>query len=84
MTRFTVIWTRNAEANLANIWVNAVDPAAVAAASDTIDLELSNNPASLGTPVREGFFRLSRSPLEVLFSVREPDRIAEIEFVRHL
>jgi plasmid stabilization system protein ParE len=84
MTRFTVVWTRTAEANLANIWMNAHDPAAVSAAADTIDVELSQNPASIGSPDREGMFRLSRPPLEVLFSVREPDRIAEIEYVRHL
>jgi hypothetical protein len=84
MSRFTVVWTRDAVARLANIWMNAVDPAAVAAAADRIDDELLNDPLHIAEPAREGFFRLERAPLTVLFSVREADRVVSIEFVRHL
>ena len=81
MSRFTVVWTRDAVGRLANVWMNAVD---VAAAADRIDAELANNPLGTGDPVREGLFRIEYAPLSVIFSVREPDRVVMIEFVRHL
>ena len=54
MSRFTVVWTPDAEAELANIWMNAGDPAAVSAAADTIDAELANNPLGIGESGERG------------------------------
>lgn len=84
MNRFTVVWMPDAEGELANIWMNAGNPAAVTAAANRIDAELASDPIGTGESIREGIFRLERRPLVVLFTVRESDCVVEIESIRHL
>ncbi len=72
--RFTVVWVMFAQNELARIWNNASDRAAVTAAANRIDLLLQRDPASKGES-RGGSTRvLFETPLAVTFRVSELDR----------
>jgi hypothetical protein len=71
---FTVIWVNRAEQELANVWLNASDPAAITAAADRIDRLLQRDPLGVGES-RAGPNRiLFEGPLGVLYQVIEPTR----------
>jgi plasmid stabilization system protein ParE len=78
MTRYTVVWPRDAEEDLADAWLNAPDRNAVTAAAIAIDKKLSENAATKGLEVSEGLRAFYEAPLRVLFAVREGDRIVEV------
>jgi hypothetical protein len=82
MTRYTVTYTRTAFNALAGQWLNADDRRAVTLAGDEIDRQLSVDAPNKGELQREGFRRLVVSPLEVLFTVEEDDRLVTIWSVR--
>ena len=84
MTRFTVIWRREADNELAEVWLQARDRAAVSNASGAIDRALAEDPAEKGTPAGRGFFTLVIEPLAVLYAVNDDDRIVRVEMVREL
>lgn len=84
MIRFTVTWTQNAQGLLADVWRTSIDRAAVARASDAIDRQLAEHPLGVGAVAAEGFLRFEIAPLAVLYSVQEPDRLVQVEYVRHL
>ncbi len=66
---FTVSWRETALDELADLWNNASDPNAVAAASDLVDEALSRNPLTRGES-RTGNDRLMfEGPLSVWFRV---------------
>jgi plasmid stabilization system protein ParE len=81
MSRFTVVWTREAKDQLADIWTNATDRADVTAAAAAIDAGLLLDVADRGAPLSEGLRKLVVPPLVALFSVSEPDRLVEIAIV---
>jgi hypothetical protein len=71
MRHFTVVWKRSAEADLADIWINAADRAAVTNAVQLIDVKLAESPTEWGEETRatlNGRFSLARSVL------RQPGR----------
>jgi len=69
---YTVDWLPSAEQDLADIWNNASDRAAVSTAADMIDASLKQNPLAVGE-ARSGVTRiLFYSPLAVLFDVDIP------------
>jgi len=78
MTRFTVVSSDIADQSLAEAWLIAREPNAVAAASRVIDYELRFDPGSKGQPVREGLRGIVVPPLKAIFEVRESDRIVEL------
>jgi len=84
MTRYIVTWIESAQAELAQIWIDASDRQAVTAATHAIDKELVEDAATKGSELREGLRELSVSPLRVLFIVREEDRLVEVSKVRYL
>jgi hypothetical protein len=46
--RYTVVWDRDAENELMEIWLDAADRAAVSAAANDIDRELAHDPELKG------------------------------------
>lgn len=78
MTRRTVVWVTAAEAELANIWLASASRADVASTSRAIDIALSENAESLGSPLAEGLFAYDQPPLRVLFEILDDDRMVRI------
>ena len=72
---FTVVWCPSALRDLADIWNNASDRAAVTAASNCIDRLVARDPMAHGEG-REGNLRtLFVPPLAVLYEVNLDDRL---------
>jgi len=82
MNRYTVVWVKSAEDELAELWIAASERRAIAAATHEIDRQLSTDPASKGEPLQEGLRGVTVPPLRVIFWVNDVDRIAEIAVVR--
>jgi hypothetical protein len=78
MTRYTVVWLQDAQAQLSRTWLEAPDRQLVTNAVSAIDAELRTQPHSKGSPLSEGLRKLRVPPLEVAFAVREADRIVEV------
>jgi plasmid stabilization system protein ParE len=75
---FTVVWVMYAQNELARIWNNAPDRAAVAAAANRIDSLLRRNPIALGES-RGGTTRVFfEPPLAITFRISEPDRMVYV------
>jgi hypothetical protein len=76
--KYTVLWTAEAEDELAELWIAAVDRAAVSFAANEIDVILRNDAPEQGES-REGDERiLLVPPLGVLFKVLANDRAAYV------
>ena len=71
--RYTVVWTDAASNELARVWMQAADPAAVRAASNEIDRQLSRNPETRGVEYY-GDRLLVVAPLQATFVVHPDDR----------
>jgi plasmid stabilization system protein ParE len=82
MSRYTVIWLKVAESDLAQIWIDATNRKAVEEAANAIDHELANDAQRKGRPVSEGLYRLYKSPLHILFTVLVADCVVEVVSVR--
>lgn len=82
--RYTVIWLKDAEIELTEIWNDTRDRKEVSKASREIDRLLANDAGRRGKPLQEGLRALDIAPLRVIFSVKEEDRIVEVAFVREL
>jgi plasmid stabilization system protein ParE len=76
--RYTVLWVRRAEEDLAAIWTGAANRNAIASAANTIDALLREDPESRGES-RQGALRiLFVPPLGVDFEVFEEDRLVRV------
>ena len=84
MTRYTVVWLRDATDDLGSVWLSAQDRNAVTAASAEIDRELANDATVKGKPLSEGLRVFDAPPLRAVYSVTEPDRKVEVARVRML
>jgi hypothetical protein len=71
---YTVLWKPAAQQELAQLWINAADRNALAAAADLIDALLHTDPQSLGESRHNDMRILICPPLAVNFKVSEPDR----------
>jgi hypothetical protein len=78
VTRYTVVWVRSAQDELAELWLNASDRNAVTVATHAIDNELRNDAPIKGSELSEGLRSLFEPPLKVIFTVREGDRIVDV------
>src|SRR4051794_7049048 len=78
MTKYTVTWVKSAQNELATIWTQATVKQAVADAADAIDRELSTDASTKGQPATAGLWSFEIDPLQVLFSVSEPDRLVPV------
>jgi plasmid stabilization system protein ParE len=72
--KYTVVWQPTAESMLADIWNNAPDRNAVAAAADRIDTLLERDPLGQGESRIDPFRIMFEPPLVVDYEVREPKR----------
>ncbi len=84
MNRFTVVWVKSAEDDLAELWIASNDRNVVAAATLEIDRQLTTQPRLKGEAVSEGLRALNVPPLRVLFSVTDDDRLVEVSVVRSI
>jgi len=84
MKPFTVVWYRDAQDDLANLWLTAVDPGAVTRSADEIDRRLAHDPISAVEAEHEGLCCLSVAPLVVQFTVDELDRKVTVWTVREV
>jgi hypothetical protein len=82
MTRYTVTWLDEAQAELAQIWVAAKDRQSVTDAANSIDKQLCYDAENKGQPLSEGLRTLYIPPLHVLFAVSDSDRLVEVSSVR--
>jgi hypothetical protein len=78
MRHFTVVWQRPAQEELAELWINAVDRAAVTAVVELIDLRLAESPTEWGKEFPEGLRSLIVAPLKVFFYITEQDRLVTV------
>ena len=84
--RFTVVWTPNAESQLAEIWVDADDAEdahRIASAADHLDEALGGKPTMCGRPSRRmvALRIYEHAPLRVYFSISDPDRKVTVLWV---
>jgi hypothetical protein len=76
--KYTVIWSREAEDDLAELWLDADKRAEITTASQLVDSELREDAHLLGER-RYGRFRVLYSdPIAVDFEIRVEDRIARV------
>ena len=78
MTRYTVVWHRDAREDLARLWIDATDRNALTAAAHQIDIALREDADRKGTELSEGLRQLIAGPIRVLFVVREADRLVDV------
>ena len=70
--RYTVVWLRSAEDELARIWMRAADQQAVQHAADQIDQVLRVSSRARGND-RKGLYQMTVLPLRVVFAVSPDD-----------
>jgi hypothetical protein len=76
--KWTVVYRPPAQDELANVWLSAPDPQAVAAAAEEIDRLLANDPLKVGES-RDGTTRIiTERPLTVLYDVYADDAMVEV------
>ncbi len=72
--KYTVLWSEEAEARLANAWLLAADRESVTVAADQIDAKLKNDALEVGESRDGGRRIVHESPLGVVFSVDVENR----------
>lgn len=76
---FTVVWKPQAERNLADLWIQAADRAALTQGVDSLELRLRANPGQVGESRVDFKSRISlEPPLGIAFRIHEQDRIVEV------
>ena len=66
---------------MANAWLAAADRNAVVAAEAEVARSLASRPGAVGREIHEELRELVAEPLRVVYTVSEPDRIANVERV---
>ena len=75
---FTVVWAREAEAELADICMNVADRGMIAELANMLDRELANDPNVVGES-RQNQQRITYClPLGIQFQVFEADRLVRV------
>lgn len=82
MTRRTVIWLPDAEAQLAEVWLTSDCRNEVTAASQMIDRRLAEDAESIGVDLSEGLRRLDELPLRVIYEILDDDMMVQIASVK--
>jgi hypothetical protein len=78
--RYTVVWTPDAQDQLADAWLRATNPNAVTQAAYQLDQILRDDPDTKGVDFY-GDRLLVAPPLQVIFLVRPDDRLVEVRHV---
>ena len=76
--KYTVIWTRTAEQELVNLWLDASQRAEITQAAHAIDRALANDPETKGESRRGGRRILVEPPMAALVRVVAPDRMVRV------
>ena len=76
--RYTVVWHKLAQDELAELWLAATNREAIRHATDQIDRQLAEWPDEKGTRVSERSRELTYPPLQVLFRILSGDRIVQV------
>lgn len=76
--RYTVIWSAEAERELADIWNDAADRKSIADAANVLDRELAHAPANLGESRPSGLRIAHYLPLGIRFALSEEDRLVRV------
>ena len=76
--KYTVVWVPAALNELATIWSDADDRAAVAAATDEIDRQLGTAPRLAGESRDGGRRVLWAGPIAIDYEIAEEDRIVAV------
>lgn len=84
MTRYTVVWSKSAQDELADIWLHSTDRRHVSGATREVDKQMSEYALAKGVDLSEGLRAHFVAPLRVIYWVREDDRVVEILRVRRL
>ena len=82
--KFTVVWMASAQRELARLWTDQADRAAITAAANAIDVRLSRDPERLGESREDEMRVLIAAPLTVFFRVRVDDRMVEVVSVKYI
>jgi len=82
MKQFTVIWWHDAQDDLANLWISAVDRVAFNSSADEIDRKLARDPESAIEDEHEGLCTTGAGSLVVQYSYEELDRKVTVWRVR--
>jgi hypothetical protein len=81
--RYTVVWVPDALVELADIYNNAPDKAAVTNAANQIEFALAHAPDQYGDPYNgDRLYRVA--PLEVVYTISEDDRLVRVLQVFYL
>ena len=75
---FTIVWDPDAEAELANIWVNSPDRSAVTLAAYDLEQRLRRNPDQVGESRPNDRRVAFEPPLGLMFRVLDADRIVRV------
>lgn len=78
MKNFRVEWQPDAQDDLADIWLRAANRQEVTLASRLIDAKLADKPAAWGKELSEGIYRLTVSPVRVLYSIDASRQLVEV------
>ncbi len=78
MSRYHVVWSAHLIEELAKIWLNAPDRAAITAAHAAIDYQLSIDPKIKSSELAEGLRKLIVPPLRVYFEIDENARVVKV------
>jgi hypothetical protein len=82
---FTVLWAQTATDQLADIWLESTDRAAVNSAVEAIDSLLSSDPlGELTSELGEGLRTVTIASLRIIYPVREDDRAVDVATVRRI
>lgn len=74
----------SAVADLADIWLQAQDPAAVTRADTTADQMLRRDPFGCGAFVAEGLYRLTVAPLAFYYTIDTAQQLVEVSAIREV
>ena len=81
--RYAVIWSVDAEADLARLWLEDADRNALAVAANELDRQLSHAPEQKGVHLAEGLRTIDQPPLRVIFELSHFDRVVRVVKVKH-
>ena len=81
--RYTIVWSVDAEADLARLWLEAADRNALAVAANAIDRRLSHTPEQKGVDLAEGLRSIDEPPLRVIFEISHLDYAVRVVKVKH-
>lgn len=84
MRKITVVWYRDAQADLADLWMSAANPGAITLGADEIDRLLAHDPKSAIERNHEGLCSLTVEPLQVQYSFDELDCKVTVWTVRQI